>query len=491
MAFEPKHSDLLERYADRFGLPNQGDVHARDWTLKLAQQFRHTFGDAENWGTKSTSPTSPQSTDVIARHEAGLLVGYDTVISAGIPSASLNPHPEPLDIRHQNFIAVSPVNHLGDQPQPQPCLLAYSLFWGVGAERIDPQRFDEQLREYKDHGADAVRIIAHLPRTNADGTPGVFNLIGVEWSDPDFVDLLKRADDRLQRHGLKWYLTFTAGIRGIENVIRQEALVDSINEAFIGRPGRRLLDEMANEYETNGLTTTIVRSMCRRNAQYSERAQWVSLSSPNSVHDGSGRSIPDEVRRMYDGLPEGTAITPHWNRSTNQPPDLGPYAPPIVWSGEPRGPMSSGTQTNNPADLVGDYQKAVTARYTGYVGHSDSGFISTFMYPQATPDHGRWRLYSNHESGAACLAALRDFRGSGTIPEPGEPVIPYDEAKSIDFGLACNDVYTESGAPFDPGMVSVHSSRAAWDHYVGGLSWEQSKRKHINEFRAVYGLPPI
>jgi hypothetical protein len=76
-------------------------------------------------------------------------------------------------------------------------------------------------------------------------------------------------------------------------------------------------------------------------------------------------------------------------------------------------------------------------------------------------------------------------------PDPDGDVIPYDETKSIEFGLACNDVYIESGAPMDPGMISVHSSRAAWDYYVGGLEWEESKRKHVNEFRAVYGLSPI
>lgn len=74
---------------------------------------------------------------------------------------------------------------------------------------------------------------------------------------------------------------------------------------------------------------------------------------------------------------------------------------------------------------------------------------------------------------------------------PSSPVIPYDENKSIEFGLACNDVYRESGAAVDPGMIAVHSSRAAWDYYVGKLSWADSKKKHVNEFRAVYGLAPV
>ena len=77
-------------------------------------------------------------------------------------------------------------------------------------------------------------------------------------------------------------------------------------------------------------------------------------------------------------------------------------------------------------------------------------------------------------------------------PEPpSRPVISYDETKSIEFGLACNNVYKESGATFDPGMISVHSMRCAWDYYVGGVTWEQAKHKHVNEFRAEYGLPPL
>ena len=92
---------------------------------------------------------------------------------------------------------------------------------------------------------------------------------------------------------------------------------------------------------------------------------------------------------------------------------------------------------------------------------------------------------------------LEDLAGHAPAPPNPTPIpppsgqIPYDENKSIQFGLGCNDVYRESGSAFDPGMVSVHSSRAAWDYYVGGLAWDYSYLKHINEFRAVYGLPPV
>jgi hypothetical protein len=88
----------------------------------------------------------------------------------------------------------------------------------------------------------------------------------------------------------------------------------------------------------------------------------------------------------------------------------------------------------------------------------------------------------------------RDVIGGAPDPAPTPPpasVPPYDESYSVQFGLGCNDVYTESGKPFDPGMISVHSQRAAWDYYSGAMSWDQSYTKHINEFRQEYGLPPV
>lgn len=85
--------------------------------------------------------------------------------------------------------------------------------------------------------------------------------------------------------------------------------------------------------------------------------------------------------------------------------------------------------------------------------------------------------------------------GSTPTPEPPQPpssdVIPYDEAKSIQFGTACNQTYAECGAPKDAGMISVHSQRCAWDYYVGGMKWDECLLKHTNEFRAVYGMPPL
>jgi len=77
-------------------------------------------------------------------------------------------------------------------------------------------------------------------------------------------------------------------------------------------------------------------------------------------------------------------------------------------------------------------------------------------------------------------------------PPPSAEVPPYNESYSVQFGNGCNDVYKEvPKTPIDPGMISVHSQRAAWDYYSGAMSWDDSYKKHINEFRAEYGLKPV
>ncbi len=75
--------------------------------------------------------------------------------------------------------------------------------------------------------------------------------------------------------------------------------------------------------------------------------------------------------------------------------------------------------------------------------------------------------------------------------------IPYDDGLARDFGIGINQANVEYkkvhgiDIPYDPGMISVMSSRAAWDYYVGGMSWNDSKTKHLNEYREEYGLPPV
>jgi len=87
------------------------------------------------------------------------------------------------------------------------------------------------------------------------------------------------------------------------------------------------------------------------------------------------------------------------------------------------------------------------------------------------------------------LAGLSGESGGGTDLSAMAP--PYDESLSVEFGTACNEAYTESGATPDGGMIAVHAMRCAYDYYVAGMPWDACYEKHVNEFRAEYGLPPV
>ena len=386
-----------------------------------------------------------------------------------------------------------PTHYPYDEPEPaHSCALGASLFWALGGIRENWPELNLQLQQLSDAAVDYGRVLVHL---NSDDPNNPWRFIGASVNDSDLEDLIRHCDDRFRSYGLKIGWTFAGGITGIETEDKQNTLVDRICSALADRLDNVYYCEMANEYVVNGLTTHILRNMARRTRQHLPALERLSLSSPNAVHNGG--DIPAEVEKMYSGCPEANAITPHWDRYINRPPDLGPFAPSIVICNEPRGPMSSVAQTDDPSIIVGDYKAAAEAGYDSYVLHGDSLIWSKYISPEPSNHHGFWPVFTDHTNGQEILDAVKAFRLSGTISDGGgggggeEPMIPYDENKSIEFGLACNDVYAESGAPSDPGMVSVHSSRAAWDFYVGGLTWEDSMHKHINEFRAVYGLPPI
>jgi hypothetical protein len=127
-------TDLLVRFAQKFAPPTGGDDGARLWTHMAAEQFRYAFGPA--WGTKAQSPAHPQSTDAIAYQGPEGFFACDTLFAAGSPDCKLNPHPEAIDITGQHFIAVEPMDHLGEEPPPEDL-----------AARVDA--LEQQVAEFK------------------------------------------------------------------------------------------------------------------------------------------------------------------------------------------------------------------------------------------------------------------------------------------------------------------------------------------------------
>lgn len=110
--FDTRHQQLLMAYHSRFGLPALDGNSARDWTRKLAEQFAFTFPN-EGWGHKAGGNGRPPSTDVIARQGSFGFWGYDVILSQGAPSQQLITNPDALNLAGQEYIPVTPTNHLG------------------------------------------------------------------------------------------------------------------------------------------------------------------------------------------------------------------------------------------------------------------------------------------------------------------------------------------------------------------------------------------
>jgi hypothetical protein len=123
---------IRDRYVGRFPVP-QGhgpedfdpatggasgvfEDKARVWVRGLAEQVRFETRDAR-WGVKNAGGGRPQSKDSLT-FNADRLWNYDLLSGVGTGHPTLVPTPAAEDITGQVFIAVDPVDHLGDAPAP-------------------------------------------------------------------------------------------------------------------------------------------------------------------------------------------------------------------------------------------------------------------------------------------------------------------------------------------------------------------------------------
>jgi hypothetical protein len=114
---EPKHSQLIEAFADQFGLPGFSKEEGQAWVAKLAATMKARW-PSENWGTKRASGGRPLSNESIARPANGRLWGYDLIIGAGAPGQRLEPRAHAEDITDQVFVEVESRDWLGSSTPP-------------------------------------------------------------------------------------------------------------------------------------------------------------------------------------------------------------------------------------------------------------------------------------------------------------------------------------------------------------------------------------
>lgn len=115
---EENRATLLA-YVAKFPLPiGTGEEVARDWTHKLCEQFKFTFGPA--WGHKFAGAGRPHSADAVAFQDGNRLFAWDVMSDAGGPDCRLLDRPGTLDITGQVFEVVEATNHIGTVPVPVP-----------------------------------------------------------------------------------------------------------------------------------------------------------------------------------------------------------------------------------------------------------------------------------------------------------------------------------------------------------------------------------
>lgn len=116
---------LYEKYRS---LAEGSDDHRRTLTKMMAETFAARFGP--QWGTKSTTPSHPQSKDALAyRHDSGSVDVFDWQNGAtrkpqvrdGMPPSAADARVSATDQTPQHFIFVEPKDHLADvRPEPEP-----------------------------------------------------------------------------------------------------------------------------------------------------------------------------------------------------------------------------------------------------------------------------------------------------------------------------------------------------------------------------------
>ena len=338
------------------------------------------------------------------------LVDYD-LISADVRKVDYTR--EPIDLTGPYGIELEAEDTVGkdanhDSEQASAMRLGASLFWGLGGLKHGRPELKQQLREYADAGVDFVRTLIHL---NSSHPSNPWKKIGLHAEDPDLEEQLTRYLDVVSSYGMKVHYTLLGGMADMERTNQQDRFVDRVSNAIRSRLDKIELLEVMNEYGgDNGGSILVLHRMAKRLRANLGDNLVLALSSPYTVHQGGSiAEIQAEVKAMR--LDEANAITPHWNRDRNEPPDLGEFAPGLVICAEPRGPRSPGRGTDNPADIEHDWKAAETAGYYAYVLHSDSGVWSTYIsdeYKDGT--RGMWPIFSTHTNGDAILKTVKRLR---------------------------------------------------------------------------------
>jgi len=113
---------VIARYAAKYPVPTASEEASQTWTHNLCRQLVFSF-PGDGWCHKSAGGGRPHSKDCIAVQNAGRFYGWDIIINAASPAATLDLNADSQDLTGQVPEPVMPQNYLDDGPEPPPPLL--------------------------------------------------------------------------------------------------------------------------------------------------------------------------------------------------------------------------------------------------------------------------------------------------------------------------------------------------------------------------------
>ncbi len=384
---------------------------------------------------------------------------------------------------------------------PKITKLGPSLFWAIRGFKDYRAQLDANLRWLKDTmNADYVRVFLCLGGdlfTAPDGTKQD------PWRDASLpiaeaLTLVPTVTNHIDSFGMKTEWTLIGGLAQIPSVANQEAMVNEFCRLAVPLKDKIQLVEIMNEYNVNGGNTAMLRSLARIVRAQFGTGFHISLSSPGGTHGSTSADlVQEEVRRMYEGLPEANAITPHYSRPGPDPwkPGvfLGSFAPPFKYNNEWRGPgASAGGDISDPSILASDYLLSVRAGEEGYTPHSKPGVWGGHCNP-AFAIENVWANWWDVPNAVAIANGFKQIRMGGTSipdPQPGEPMLqPYPDEPTWwkQYEDKVVGLYKAAGRDtLDPAAFRWFS-RPAWD-IAAGMTKEAAEEKHLAKLREALGL---
>jgi hypothetical protein len=258
-----------------------------------------------------------------------------------------------------------------------------SLFWGAGGWLRERDRTKQNVDWAAGKKIDYLRVMATGLKIGA-------NERSVSPKDPAFQSTIAELTDYNYSKAPRTMWTIFGATYDAPSVSDRQRAVDLLCEALKGKEHKVQMIEIANEGWQNGFSgdsgAKELKDLAARVRSHLPNVL-IATTCPQATDD----ITPDMIKKYYQNCPAATCQTLHFSRSTKAPDGLWrPTRKPwreshfsvdgccqLCSNNEPRGPESSGTETNDPLLLAMDAVVSWQCGVGMYLLHTGAGIHGT------------------------------------------------------------------------------------------------------------------